>query len=98
MNKPVPEKAIVGSLPHRKAGVALRLTLEAVGQVQGVGEIHRPGSKQLLQHCQVRVFVMVVQWALAERKKFSTCDFVDHVAAQPSHRLSFGDDNNVLVY
>ena len=36
--------------------------------------------------------------AFAERKELGSNDFIDHMTFQPSHWLSFGNDNDVLVW
>jgi hypothetical protein len=97
LNETVPEEAVICAFPHGNVGRSLRLSLEVVCEVERVGEVHRSSSQEVLDQREVGIFVGVMQWAFSHRKKFCSCDFVDHVAAQSAHRLCFGDDNDVFV-
>lgn len=93
----VPEEAVIGPLPQGRGVVMLRLALEAIGEVDRVGEVHGAGSNEGLEDQEELVLVRVVDLSLAHGKKIGRDDLVDHVASEAAHRDGLGDDDDVLV-
>ena len=76
----------------------LSLSLEAVRQVDGVGEVHGAGFDEALQEQQESVLVWIVDLALAHGEQLGRDDLVDHVALEAPDGLGLGDDNDIFIW
>jgi len=93
----VPVEAVICSLPQGLVRVTLRLSLEAVGQVECIGEVHRSGFDLHFHVLQVLLLVWIRDLAFPQRHEFRGDDLVDLVALYPAHLLGLSNHYYIAV-
>lgn len=97
LHESIPKEAVVGPLPEWRGAVVLGLPLEAVGEIDRVGEVHGPRLDEGLEDQKEFILVWIADLSFAHGEDVGGDDLVDHVALKPTHGLSFGDDDDILV-
>lgn len=98
LDKTIPKEAVISPLPEWRRGVVLRLALKAVCEVDRVGKIHGAGFDERFENLEKFILIRIVDLSFAHREDIGGDDLVDHMAPETTHGLSFGDDNDILVY
>ena len=74
------------------------LSLKGIGNIEGVGKVHRTRLDKSLEKVEIDVFLLVVKRSFAKREEFGRNNFVHHMSLHSPHRLCLCNDDDILVW